>query len=223
VGEEKKRAPETRGCWPCFVMSRHTSLSTIQLSKIVLNVYDLNESNEMLYPWGLGMFHSGVQIGGNEWTFASGSGIFSHDPRGAGGAKFREAIEMGEFKGTQSDLDRALDELRETFKGTSYHVLTMNCNSFADALVSKILHKNIPAWVNRLATIGAFFNCLLPPQLGDAPVVQQVSSNRATPFSGEGRRLLNSVGEAEKEEDATERKEKIREATLARFRHNGPM
>jgi hypothetical protein len=38
-------------------------------SKIYLNVYDLNDNNEILYPWGLGMYHSGVQIGREEYTF----------------------------------------------------------------------------------------------------------------------------------------------------------
>jgi hypothetical protein len=34
--------------------------------------------------------HSGVEILGTEYTFASGAGIFDHSPREAPGAKFRE-------------------------------------------------------------------------------------------------------------------------------------
>lgn len=37
--------------------------------KVFLNVYDLHENNEMLYPVGLGLFHSGVQVGRTEYTF----------------------------------------------------------------------------------------------------------------------------------------------------------
>ena len=37
--------------------------------KVYLNVYDLHESNDMLHPIGLGVFHSGVQVGRTEYTF----------------------------------------------------------------------------------------------------------------------------------------------------------
>lgn len=45
-----------------FGMSRDTG-------KVYLNVYDLHENNDMLYPIGLGLFHSGVQVGNVEYTF----------------------------------------------------------------------------------------------------------------------------------------------------------
>jgi hypothetical protein len=38
-------------------------------NKVYLNIYDLHEQNEMLYPVGLGFFHSGVQVGRVEYTF----------------------------------------------------------------------------------------------------------------------------------------------------------
>jgi hypothetical protein len=38
-------------------------------NQVYLNVYDLHENNAMLYPWGLGFYHSGVQIGRDEYTF----------------------------------------------------------------------------------------------------------------------------------------------------------
>jgi len=201
--------------------SRASSLSSVTLAKVVLNVYDLNpDANDVLYGFGLGLYHSGVQVGGNEWTFASGSGIFSHDPRQAGGARFREAIEMGSFSGTQRDLDRILDELRDSFKGTNYHILTMNCNSFSEALVTRMLNKSIPGFVNRMAMIGSYFSCLLPASISnDAPVNQpQIAATKANPFSGEGRRLLvtDSTKSAAEKENDSERKEKIRAATLAR-------
>lgn len=39
--------------------------------KVFLNVYDLHENNEMLFPLGLGLFHSGVQVGRTEYTFGT--------------------------------------------------------------------------------------------------------------------------------------------------------
>lgn len=43
----------------------------------------------------MGIHHSGVEILGREYSFASGGGIFDSSPKDAPGAKFRESI--GEF------------------------------------------------------------------------------------------------------------------------------
>ena len=48
---------------------------------MVLNVYDLSPINEFGHPIGLGVFHSGLEVGGREYSFAGGGGIFDHDPR----------------------------------------------------------------------------------------------------------------------------------------------
>lgn len=92
--------------------------STTSKTDIILNVYDLNEANENLYYLGLGLYHSGVVIDNREYTFASESGIFSHTPRQVpGNAKFRESIKLGEFSGTQRQIEDAIAELKQDFKG----------------------------------------------------------------------------------------------------------
>ena len=49
---------------------------------VVLNVYDLSPANEScLYSLGLGVHHSGVEILGQEYSFASGAGIFDSTPK----------------------------------------------------------------------------------------------------------------------------------------------
>ncbi len=50
-------------------MERLAGFSTGNNSKVILNVYDLHDSNDIYYPWGLGLYHSGVQIGRDEFTF----------------------------------------------------------------------------------------------------------------------------------------------------------
>lgn len=45
---------------------------------IYLNVYDLHDNNAILYPWGLGFYHSGVQIGREEYTFGKPPLIHAH-------------------------------------------------------------------------------------------------------------------------------------------------
>ena len=148
---------------------------------------------------------------GKEYTFGSQGGIFSHSPKAVPSAKFRESIFMGDFKGTSRELDRIIDELRTYFTGDNYDVLQNNCNSFSEALVQQLCHRSIPGYINRLAGIGSYFSCLLPPSLtSGAPVDSAPSSSSSTasrsfnsnqpnyggssstgvkPFSGKGRRL----------------------------------
>jgi PPPDE putative peptidase domain len=62
-------------------MSRAWGARTGRAEEVILNVYDLGEANAYLHPTGFGIYHSGVQIGNREYTFAGGGGIFSHSPR----------------------------------------------------------------------------------------------------------------------------------------------
>ena len=57
---------------------------------------------------GMGLHHSGVEILGKEYSFASGGGIFDSTPKDAPGAKFRESIELGAFDGGSMELQSAI-------------------------------------------------------------------------------------------------------------------
>ena len=56
----------------------------------------------------MGLHHSGVEILGKEYSFASGGGIFDSSPKEAPGAKFRQSIELGSFDGGSSELNSAI-------------------------------------------------------------------------------------------------------------------
>ena len=112
-------------------MSLFGRKSSSENARVYLNVYDLNEqSNEYLYPLGLGIYHSGVEISGIEYTFASEAGIYEMTPKHAPPAKFRESIDLGPCP-TSRIVSATLEELKHDFKGTDYHVLNKNCNHFA--------------------------------------------------------------------------------------------
>ena len=53
-----------------------------------------------------------MQVGGREYTFAGGGGVFDMTPQEAAGAKFRESIDMGAFEGSESKLASIIDELK---------------------------------------------------------------------------------------------------------------
>lgn len=149
--------------------------------KVYLNVYDLSPNNVYMIPFGLGMFHSGLVVHNKEYTFASGGGVFYTEPKYANGAVYRETIDLGIYSGTSRDLDAIIDELKRDFRGEDYNLLLKNCNHFADALCQKLLNKEIPTHINRLAQCGSFFSCLFPPQISNqAPVDNQVSSSSSS-------------------------------------------
>lgn len=158
---------------------------------MLLNVYDLSPANESLHWLGFGAYHSGVEVYGAEYTFAN-SGVFSSTPKDAGGAPLRETIVLGEVFCDRRDVERASDELRREFPPGSYNLLQRNCNTFADALVQKLLGIPIPGWVNRSATVGRYCSCLLPEdQLGSAPVESGGASGSGSGFHvvpGRGRK-----------------------------------
>jgi hypothetical protein len=141
-------------------------------TKVILNVYDLSEHNEYLYQFGFGLFHSGIQLNGLEYAFASGGGVQEVAPKYAPGAIFRESLQLGTFHGTSQELQTVLDRLRSSFRGEDYDLLGKNCNSFAEALTEQLLGEGrFPGWVNRAAWVGSFFSCLLPKDsTGQAPV-----------------------------------------------------
>ncbi len=88
--------------WPCSI----TGNAANGMIEVNVNVYDLTAQNQLLGLVGVGVFHSGttpplapsalpgVEILGTEHTFGhsdSGTGVFEHEPRAAGGAQYRHA------------------------------------------------------------------------------------------------------------------------------------
>lgn len=94
---------------------------------------------------------------------------------------------MGVYKGTSKDLSIAIDELRRKYGGGDYNLLSRNCNNFADDLLQRLLNKELPSYINRMATIGSYFSCLLPSNLTDAAPV--TDNNSIT--SGTSNRLVS--------------------------------
>ena len=151
---------------------------------MLLNVYDLSPANDYLFAVGLGFHHSGLEIGGREYSYGSGgSGIFEGPPKEAPGARFRCTIDLGSYDGGTKELNQALDDLRSggNFGPNGYNLVKRNCNHFCNALSWRLLRRPIPAYVNRWADIGNCCSCLLPKKLlEDSPVGGSDSSSSGT-------------------------------------------
>lgn len=178
-------------------------------TKVLLHIYDLSPANDYLWQIGCGLHHSGIEVMGIEYSFASGAGIYeSNTPTIVVGAKYRERVELGSFDGGSERLKQVLDELKDHFGPEDYNIIRRNCNHFANALAWKLLQRKVPPYVNRASDLAQCLSCLIPRKLlENAPVgdpnqgkdtnsfgsssilnQRQTSSSKAT-FSGAGRRL----------------------------------
>mmetsp|Transcript_20781 Transcript_20781/g.34251 ORF Transcript_20781/g.34251 Transcript_20781/m.34251 type:complete len:245 (+) Transcript_20781:141-875(+) len=136
-----------------------------------VNVYDLAKLNEYLFYLNMGVFHSGVEVLGREFSFGGHdfafSGVFEVIPRKAPAAIFRHSVHIGDIEGMeQKDVESLIDAIKPEYPGNSYNLVTRNCNHFTDDLCQRLVNKSIPKYINRLANLGVFFNCMLPDSWG---------------------------------------------------------
>ena len=109
-----------------------------------------------------------------EYCYGGGGGIIQHRPRQppAGAAPgqqaqatpFRVQVRVGDVEATSAEVQRMVESLRGAWLGSEYHLLSRNCNCFADELATRLCGRRIPGWINRLAGLGVYFACLLPPE-----------------------------------------------------------
>ncbi|KAM3263737.1 DeSI-like protein [Capsicum baccatum] len=138
-------------------------------SLLYLNVYDLTPVNNYLYWAGLGVFHSGIEVHGQEYGYGAhdypSSGVFEVEPRSCPGFIFRRSVLLGSTDMSRSEVRSFMEHISEKYHGDSYHLIAKNCNHFADEVCSRLTGKPIPGWVNRLARVGSFCNCILPESI----------------------------------------------------------
>ena len=48
---------------------RKCNITQIQGTKVILNMYNLSPMNNCLYPIGLGIHHSGIELSGSKYAF----------------------------------------------------------------------------------------------------------------------------------------------------------
>ncbi|XP_058764553.1 deSI-like protein At4g17486 [Vicia villosa] len=136
---------------------------------VYLNVYDLTPANNYLYMFGVGVFHSGIEVHGMEYGFGAHeyptSGVFEVEPKSCPGFIYRRSVLLGSTDMSYSQFRSFIERLSAKYHGDSYHLIAKNCNHFTDEVCQELTGKPIPAWVNRLARVGSFCNCLLPESL----------------------------------------------------------
>ncbi|GAB0135079.1 hypothetical protein EsDP_00003430 [Epichloe bromicola] len=158
--------------------SRHRSTLSLQKTEIKIHVYDLlppGRLSSVLWSIGASLLHSGVVINGKEYAYGG------HDKRGVTGVywtkpkieppggTFRCELLHGFTLATQDEIDSALRAASAEFLGTSYNLLTRNCNHFTSYLCQKLTSTPGPGWLNRAASIGVALPCVVPREWIEPP------------------------------------------------------
>lgn len=159
--------------------------------KVILNVYDMLQPGFLTnfgYALGIGIYHSGIEIGEHEYCFGGHdyenvTGVFMVQPKvGPQGLLFKQSIHMGYTELTQKEVDKVLQDISKEYIGTSYNLLTRNCNHFSEDLGRRLTGKSAPGWINRAAKLGTMFPCVIPTEWVEPPEANG-SETTASPSS----------------------------------------
>ncbi|KAG8374680.1 hypothetical protein BUALT_Bualt10G0021100 [Buddleja alternifolia] len=186
--------------------SSPTELSNTEKNRamLYLNIYDLTPINNYLYWFGLGIFHSGIEVHGLEYGFGAHeyptSGVFEVEPRSCPGFIFRRSILLGSTDMSRSEFRSFMEHLSNKYHGDTYHLISKNCNHFTDEVCLQLTGNPIPGWVNRLARVGSFCNCLLPESI-QATSVRHLPEHQMYSEDGTDSGASSATGESDVEED----------------------
>ena len=78
------------------------------------------------------------------------------------GGTFRCELLQGFTFRPVHEIENIIKEVSQQFQGTSYNLLSNNCNHFTSHLCQKLTSKTAPAWLNRAASIGVALPCVVP-------------------------------------------------------------
>lgn len=161
--------------------------------EIILNVYI--PSSGAKEGMGMGVYHTGIQIGNIEFAYAGGSvqgsGVYRQQPQDVPpGAQWQFAFSQPLGKSickTNQDAVKMLNSVANTdrFRGDRYDLLHNNCNHFTEAcaLVFQV-NLNYPSWVNSAAKLGSKFR--------DDQSRPQMEPPKPNNFAGPGHSMVDA-------------------------------
>lgn len=157
-----------------------------------LSVYELGSpcsgvacANKVLRPLGTGIYHCGVVVYDEEWSYADmiapvamQTGIFCCAPRQCDLAvTFKDSIPMGTTSYAKSAILGLIAKLEVEWLSRDYDYLKRNCNHFCNFFCQQIGVGAVPSWTLNLATVGSSLKeqeCSSVLCCSNAPTLQAV-------------------------------------------------
>ncbi|KAF2833265.1 DUF862-domain-containing protein [Ophiobolus disseminans] len=156
----------------------HRNTMSLSRTEVTIHIYDLlppGKVSTVLWAIGSSLLHSGVVIGDREYAYGGHehrnvTGVYWTKPRlEPPGGTFKTAVLHGFSFRPQEEMDAIIHEATVEFQGTSYNLLTKNCNHFTSYLCEKLTGRAAPGWLNRAASIGVALPCVVPREWIDPP------------------------------------------------------
>jgi len=196
------------------VSGNHRSTLSLQKTEILINVYDLlppGKLSSMLWAIGGSLLHSGVVINDKEYAYGGHdkrgmSGVYWTKPRmEPPGGTFRCELLQGFTIRPAEEIEAIIKDVSQKFQGTSYNLLTNNCNHFTSYLCEQLTSRPAPSWLNRAASIGVALPCVVPREWiappdadtadGELLEDEDEADERASMLRDQDRRMHHDVSE----------------------------
>jgi len=141
---------------------RQTILPYDSASEVRVHVYHCDQytgflNNVLLKKQEIGIYHVGVEVYGQEWSFqyyedtwndSSVSGVMRCRPKSMTEYEHQETISLGCTPLGEDEVDTIVWQLHSDWPACSYHLTRHNCITFADTLVTKLQAPQFfPAWL----------------------------------------------------------------------------
>ena len=81
----------------------------------------------------LGIYHTGVEVHGREWSFSS-NGIVECCPGGCAYPLYRESVTLGTTSLSEDEVKMLLHRFDSAWVAAEYHCIRRNCSDFSEAL-----------------------------------------------------------------------------------------
>jgi deubiquitinase DESI2 len=135
-----------------------------------LNVYDLMIMNYTINKIGIGVYHTGVEIYGREYSYAGhyhteSTGLKESLPRDTSwlqDAIWKERVYVGKTQKSRAEVRELFEQFKPQYLGPSYNVLEKNCNHFTDKFCRALTGSEIPEYVQRIMRVAKKVRPCLP-------------------------------------------------------------
>ncbi|KVH91967.1 protein of unknown function DUF862, eukaryotic [Cynara cardunculus var. scolymus] len=153
----------------CFALTQNSLHAQAAMAAVVSGVVAPLLPHCFAYFAGDGcvVYDMEYAFGAHEY---STSGVFEVEPKSCPGFIFRRSIPLGSTDMSPTEFRTFMEHLSNKYHGDTYHLIAKNCNHFTNEVCMRLTGKPIPGWVNRLAKVGSYCNCLLPENIEVAAV-----------------------------------------------------